>query len=233
MTMRYDDPELRRRLGEAYVLGTLRGAARRRMQRLLTADGALRDDVDALSRRWNRLAETLPPTAPSPALWATIENRIAPPAAATSSAPAARAGFGFWRGWALAATLACGVLGAYLWTAEPPPAYVVVVTDDAESRAGWLLGTDAGGRLTVKNLRPQPLPDGRDFQLWAKLDDREQVIPVGILPASGETVLTLPDEVSGALDKLEKVGVSVEPAGGSPTGQPTTTPLYHGQVSRL
>ena len=40
--MRYDDPTLRRQLAGAYALGTLRGTARRRWERLMQQDRELR-----------------------------------------------------------------------------------------------------------------------------------------------------------------------------------------------
>jgi anti-sigma-K factor RskA len=95
--MNYQDPTLRTRLAEEYVLGTLQGAARRRFERLLRHDAALRETVQEAARRWNVLVETLPPLQPSAAVWRNIQRRIAP----MPPAPAGLlARLGFWRGWA-------------------------------------------------------------------------------------------------------------------------------------
>ena len=49
--MNYDRPELRDRLAAEYVLGTLRGRARRRYQRLLRDDLVTRVDVTRWEQR--------------------------------------------------------------------------------------------------------------------------------------------------------------------------------------
>jgi anti-sigma-K factor RskA len=243
--MNYDHPDLRRRLADEYVLGTLQGPARRRFERLLRDDNQLRDLVQQTSLHWNLLIETLPPVSPPAPLWQAIEQRITPP----FSRPAVALPWekqaeeqswawliGFWRGWAFTASAAAAVLALYIgwWAPLQRVTYVVVVTDDAETRASWVIGTDdALQRLIVKAIKPQPLEGDRTFQLWMKVADEENVRPVGLIPASGEAVLSLTPGLAGELDKAEKFGVSVEPPGGSPTGQPTTTPLYHGAVLRL
>jgi anti-sigma-K factor RskA len=244
--MNYNHPDLRRQLTDEYVMGTLQGAARRRFERLLQEDPALRDAVQQASLHWNLLIETLPPVQPSASVWQNIEQRITPQAVARTT-PALlwekKTGeeswswlIRFWRGWAFAASAAAAVLALYIavWAPAQRVTYVVVVTDDAEARASWLIGTgDDLQQLIVRALQPQPLPADRTFQLWMKVQDDDRVRPVGLIPRSGEAVLSLPPAIAGALDKAEKFGVSVEPQGGSPTGQPTTTPLYHGPVLRL
>jgi anti-sigma-K factor RskA len=110
-----------------------------------------------------------------------------------------------------------------------PVTYVVVITDDAQARASWLLSAAATGQeIRVTTLAPQPLPPDRTFQLWVKLPGATAVQPVGLIPAAGHTTLQVPEPLVLTLIQAEKFGVSIEPPGGSPTGQPTTTPLYHG-----
>jgi len=62
--MNYDRPELRDRLAAAYALGTLRGAARRRLERLMSSDATLAAAVEDWQRRLNPLVEALPPVDP-------------------------------------------------------------------------------------------------------------------------------------------------------------------------
>src|SRR5258708_19773527 len=89
--VRYDRPELRDRLASEYALGTLHGGARRRFERLLVNDRALRDAVAEWQERLAPLVEGLDPVAPPPALLGRIEKSIgiAPASArATSRASA-------------------------------------------------------------------------------------------------------------------------------------------------
>ena len=117
----------------------------------------------------------------------------------------------------------------YIGTVPSPVTYVVVITDDAQARASWVLSATATGQeLRVTTLTPQPLPLDRTFQLWVKLPGAIAVHPVGLLPAAGGTTLPVPEPLVPKLAQAEKFGVSIKPPGESPTGQPTTTPLYHG-----
>lgn len=249
--MNYNHPELRQRLADEYVMGTLHGAARRRFERLLQDDAGLHNIVQQTSAKWNLLVETLPPLQPSSDLWQDIERRITPQPAPQPTVSAVSSSqrqqqqvekeswdwlVSFWRGWAMVASAAVVLLALYMGIFLPVEkvTYVVVVTDDAESRASWVLGTDDDlQQLVVRALQPQPLADDRAFQLWMKVADEERVRPVGLIPAAGESILALSPTLANVLNKAEKFGVSVESPGGSPTGQPTTTPLYHGSVLRL
>jgi anti-sigma-K factor RskA len=88
--VRYDQPELRDRLASEYALGTLRGRARDRFERLLRDDRALRDVVSEWQERLTPLAHGLDPVEPPPALLARIEKSIglAPAAASARAEPA-------------------------------------------------------------------------------------------------------------------------------------------------
>src|SRR5262245_58796403 len=80
--MNYRDPELRERLAAEYALGTLRGAARQRFERLMAADVALRQLVEGWELRLNALADNARPVAPPAGLWPAIERRLGPETAA-------------------------------------------------------------------------------------------------------------------------------------------------------
>ena len=89
--MRYDRPELIDRLAAEYALGTLHGGARRRFEKLLVTNRALRDAVSAWQDRLAPLGDGLEPVTPAPALLAKIEQSIGISSAGLAGA-AARAG---------------------------------------------------------------------------------------------------------------------------------------------
>jgi anti-sigma-K factor RskA len=79
--MNYDDPKLRDRLAAEYALGTLRGPARRRFERLSSENGHLRDLAQDWELKVNLLSESAPAVEPPAHIWQNIAQRIGPEAA--------------------------------------------------------------------------------------------------------------------------------------------------------
>ncbi len=73
--MNYDRPDLLDRLAAEYVLGTLRGRARRRFNQLQRELPAARDAVAAWEARLNPLSSVVPATAPPGRVWDAIAAR--------------------------------------------------------------------------------------------------------------------------------------------------------------
>ena len=97
--MRHGDPQLIERLAAAYVLGTLRGGARRRFERLARESQRFQQATWRWERRINPLAEALAPVPPSARVWQGIADRLEPARAPTGK-------IWFWRGLSAALTLA-------------------------------------------------------------------------------------------------------------------------------
>jgi len=74
--MRYRDPQLIGALAAEYVLGTLRGAARRRFEQLLRGDAAARADVYFWELRLSEMAAVVPPVAPPQQVWQNLRSRM-------------------------------------------------------------------------------------------------------------------------------------------------------------
>jgi anti-sigma-K factor RskA len=117
--MKYEHPELRERLAAEYALGTLRGAARRRFERLLAADRSLRDLVQDWELRLNLLAESAPAVAPPDRVWQRIEQRLGPALVRESAVSRWWNSLGFWRGASLLAAGAAAALALFI-VMRPP-----------------------------------------------------------------------------------------------------------------
>ena len=63
-------------LAAEYVLGTLRGGARRRFQQYADQDPAIRTAIDEWQRRISPMAELAEPRMPPAAVWEAIERRL-------------------------------------------------------------------------------------------------------------------------------------------------------------
>ncbi|ULQ47910.1 anti-sigma factor [Flagellatimonas centrodinii] len=235
----------RRQLAGAYVLGTLRGLARRGFSRRMQRDPALAAEVQWWERQFHRLhrgfAEQTPPAHIWPAIArqlvqvvpaapaaATADGRIAPVLTARRPGPPPPAGVS--RGWrvlALAASLVAMVLGGVLvrevqqvppaptLTAAAQPHYIGALEGDG---GRWLVSVPLQGGLMKVRVEGTPaLAQNQAAELWwIGADGTPRSL--GVLPSGGElqrVVEALPPAPSPVL------AVSLEPLGGSPTGQPT------------
>ena len=78
-------------------------------------------------------------------------------------------------------------------------------------------------------LAPRPA-EGRSYELWALGAGRKAPESLGVINARAE----IPAQLLGSLDsaRLQDTvfAISDEPAGGSPTGQPTGPVLFTGKI---
>ena len=228
--MKYEHPELRERLAAEYALGTLRGLARRRFERLLAADQALRDLVQAWELRLNLLAESAPAVTPPARVWQRVEQRL-------GSAPTPPGAFarwwnslGFWRAAGLLAMAATAALALYIAAAPAPTPgtrYVAVLID-AEKKPILVARFDVATReLSVRDLRPVVADPAHSRELW--------IVPAGGAPKSLGLVennqtktVTLSADQAAAVETAI-LAISLEQPGGSTTGAPAQV-LFTGSV---
>lgn len=221
--MKYNDPELRQRLASEYVLGTLHGRARARFERLLLSDARLRDEVAAWQTRLMPLADALPPVTPAPRVWRGIQSRIGVQAVSRWS-------LAFWRNLGLVSTAAAAALALYIAITPlrtPEITYVALITD-TQAKPAWVVSA-SGSQLTIKSLAPRTLAANQSLQLWL-LPAGGKPVSLGLVPLAGSKTAALPTQVSGQFAHAQAMAVSLEPAGGSPTGQPTGPVLYQGPL---
>jgi anti-sigma-K factor RskA len=228
-----DDPDL---VAGEYVLGTLEPQIRDAFQVKLAMDRELQARVAWWDARLAPLADAVPPLEPSPAVWRRIAAQIAR-GAATAPAPGRRPrtpirpslwqSVGFWRIWAGTTTLAAASLAAWLVLAPQPPRLIAVL--GAPGEPSWLLTASAeAGELQARVVGPLE-PGPRAHELWLVPADAAP-ISLGVLGADRTTVRPLPTAARPLLVPGAVVAVSLEPEGGSPTGQPTGPILYTGRL---
>lgn len=228
--MDYSRRPLADRLAAEYVLGTLRGPARRRFESLLPAHPALRDAVAAWQRRLTLMSAGEPGVRPSPRVWTGIERRLfSPPTAPAATGLWQR--LAFWRGLcgvALVAVVALGVLRV-----QPPPAQaplVIVLQGNPEAaavlQAAFVASVSGDGRaLVLRPLAALELDPARTLELW-NVPAEGAPRSLGLVSASGDTTIKRAELLRGAA----ALAVSLEPVGGSPTGAPTGPILSVGSI---
>ncbi len=248
--MKYDDPDLRDRLAAQYALGSLDGLARRRLERQMRIDPDLAAAVDVWQMRLNGLVESLPPIEPPPHVWTAIERAIGQEPApersaagdakilpfARSASPPTWRGPWFWRGFGLGAVAAAAILAIFIGvsqfggqSADEP----LCVLNDASGRAAFVATSDRDLRhLAVTQISGDRPATGKSYQLWVLPRGGARPRPIGLMPQMGRAALTLSSDDAGALATADGVAISLEPAGGSPTGLPTGPVLFKGGVIR-
>jgi anti-sigma-K factor RskA len=220
-----DNPVLRDKLAAEYVLGTLKGGARRRFEGWLHDDAALRALTGAWRERLAPMAEFAPAVTPPRRVWRAIEQRLR-----LDGAPGWqfwRAGSSLWRPVGLAAIAATVILGVTLaqWRSNQPAIDYVATLSDDKAQAALLVTADRRhGALEVRLADGVALSADRVLQLWA-VPKAGAPRSLGLLPRAGALRLALP---AGALgDDVALLAVSVEPLGGSPTPNAPSGPIIY------
>jgi anti-sigma-K factor RskA len=219
--MKSANRELVDRLAAEYVLGTLRGRARRRFERWLVSP-----QVGSLVKAWEgRLAGLEPPlerVVPPATVWQGIEAKLE--LRRRQRTPAMR--------WLTVAAAAAffAVIGWFAVTQMPGP--VEAPPALAATERGFLQSPDAKTiywRVEVLGDNQElglhvhvvhDLPPGKSHELWA-LPEGGAPVSLGLMPHTGDHHRVLTATQRAALARSRQIAVSLETEGGSPTGTPT------------
>jgi len=175
------------------------------------------------------LGERIEPVEPPARVWDRIAER-------TGNAPTAitfRTSLGFWRSLGLlAGGVASVLLAAFLYLSGTPrgdPMFVAVLTAP-DTVPHTVVSMPSPGMLRVRMVKTWTGMEGKSLELW--------VIPQEGAPRSlglvenrmGDTMMPMPmgdPRMQGA----KQFAISMEPAGGSPTKQPTGPVIASGMLA--
>ncbi|WP_156460175.1 anti-sigma factor domain-containing protein [Mesorhizobium sp. Root157] len=219
-------------LAAEYVLGVLLAEQRQEASRRIDAEPAFARLVDAWEVRLSPLAEAYPEAEPPRSLKAAIDGRLF---ASPGAAPRASVwtSLGFWRGLAVAA-LAGLVLTVALPYMQPPAEQMRLVASLAadSSDVKYLAVYDAAHHNVGLSHLSGERDQGKDFELWMIEGDKPPV-SLGVIPVGAVTQLPVAPPIQKQLEQGAVLAVSVEPAGGSPTGQPTGPVVATGDLKNI
>lgn len=225
--MKYQQQELLDALAVDFILGAMKGAARKRFQRLMMQQPSARQTVWRWEQHLNPLAESLPATAPDEAVWQRIRQRLGWTAATAPVAPA-RTGK-YWLALATAASLLLAVIMLRPLLLSPVSQDIAVIqTSDAKA---WWLVSKAENTLRVKSTAAVADEAQHDYELWMLPANGQAPISLGLLPQQGERTLGWPVEAEGI--QIAALAVSLEPIGGSITGVPSGPVLFTAEIVTL
>ncbi len=236
--MRLTNDELRDRLAAEYVLGTMPARTRRRFATLLRQVPALRRAVAAWEERLMPLADAIPELAPPVRVWKAIEARVHPGGQAVSG--------GLWRSlafWRLSSFASAAVaLAAVLLLVTPGgpvpeemPGRMVVVMNDVKTSqpamtATWEPGQQGERIVRLRVLGHAEMAPGTAWEMWMLPGRGGKPVSLGLITTHDTQTMVVPASLASRLDAADGLAMSVEPEGGSPTGQPSGPVLYAGRA---
>lgn len=232
MNIRHNEV-LRQKLAAEYVLGTLRGGARRRFELWLHQDAALRNITAEWQQRLAPMAEFSGAVTPPKSVWSGIERRLN-----LRQVPA-------WRRWldanpvswfglgALASGAAAAVLMVVVMNkpVEAPGISYLATLNDEQSQTAVVLTADSRSHaLDVRVITSAAVAADKSLQLWA-VPKSGAPRSLGVL-AGNRGRFVLDQRAIGA--DVALLAVSLEPKGGSPNPNAPTGPiLYKGTWVQL
>ncbi len=220
-----------------YVAGLLTPEELEAFERRIATDAEARRAVADWRQRLLALDETATPVTPSDGLWSRIEAAVGASRAGQESSTNWLARL--WQDvaalrWTSALAAAAAAIMAVLLVVQPfgradKPTVVAVLNAPNTNEAGAIVEAFADGRVRVVPLRAIPVPEGRVLQVWTLWDRQVGPWSVGLMPraeARDYATSGMPRPVDQQLYEI-----TLEPAGGSPTGRPTGPILYVGRGS--
>ena len=111
----------------------------------------------------------------------------------------------------------------------PSAQYVALLQRDAGSPA-FILTVDAATKnFTVRKVGTDAEP-GKSFELWLISDRLPQPRSLGVIGGSDFTARPVLADYDASTINAATYAVTVEQAGGSPSGKPTSAPIYTGKL---
>jgi len=221
------DPRLDALCGE-YLVGTLRGAARRRFERALREEplvaSRLRHWQGLMVPRYSSMIETPPPAS----AWPRLERELG---LSRYRTPWHRR-ISIWRGWAIAATAALLLaLGLQLLPLQRTAGFAEIAQLSGPGDAARISAALSEDRRTLELRASRPVFAGptQSYELWLIPAEGGAPVSLAVL-GSLDAKLPLPAAQVARFARGAKLAVSLEPAGGSPTGAPTGPVLFAGAI---
>ncbi|MFP2767986.1 anti-sigma factor [Oceanisphaera sp. KMM 10153] len=227
------DPELYALAGE-YVLGTLPVEQRRWLEQRLEHDEPLQAAVAKWEERLHPLTGLAAVQTPSPRLWLRVERSLDALSRIRATVEPVRwwQRLGLWRG-LTAASLAMSVLltVAVVYRPLPEPRYIVVLAAPEDRAPGWLVQASDPSEIQLIPLAAVEVPADRVLEFWTKGDDWNRPVSLGLVEPGQR--LRVPLDTLPPLAPNQLFELTLEQAGGSPTGLPTGPIQFIGRMVKI
>lgn len=223
-----------------FALGALDRDQRRAAERRMRSDPVFRALVEGWQRDLSPLDAETPPLAPPPAVWEAITAEIAPAKPAPAPAASSRAGLwdslALWRGLAFAGTAAAAIaisqVGPSPAAPGAPPPLLVAALADADGTPLLSAAYDPVRGAVVLTPATQRDDAGKSPELWVIEGDKPPR-SLGVIDIRGPNKHAISSKQLVGLAPGSVLAISIEPLGGSPTGQPTGPVVATGKLTAI
>lgn len=227
-------------LAAEYVVGVLTSEERAQAERRMAAEPGFAAEVAAWQERLTPLLAEIEPETPPRVVWMRVAAQLG--VSATGRPSGVWNSVAVWRGVAAVASIAAAVAVAALVLTPPRvvtvpgqvPAAAPVLTSIAllKEEAGptsFVVTLDkAHDRLIVATVAGQAQAD-RSFELWV-LPEGQAPVSLGVL--NGREALVLDTaKLLGPDGETASLAITLEPLGGSPSGDPTGPVVASGALT--
>ncbi|EGP57126.1 hypothetical protein Agau_C201306 [Agrobacterium tumefaciens F2] len=218
-------------IADDYVLGLLEASDAESIEAAMERDGELRAAIAKSRERFLPLDTGVEPAAVNGELWNNIESRLPPQEKSTANRPIRTANDNKrnrWRSIAISAIAATVVLAAGLTfsltrTAEP---LVIAVLLNEAGEVQAVVEDFGNEKATVRMLADFAVPQDKTIQLWTLPSREVGPVSLGLIDGVRSARLEGPVLPTPRSDQLYEI--TLEQAGGSPTGRPTGPILAKG-----
>ncbi len=238
----FDDDD--RWLAAEYALGVLDAKERTRAETLIGQDAAFAADVHAWETRLGPMLDAVPPQKVPARVWKSIEAELHGPAHSENSGLWSSLTFWRWISFGTGTLAAAAIAGLVVLSSgadllrpiERAPLVATLNADGAvpafvvqfdSTRGELLVRASTGDKTEVRVPELWVIPaDGKPRSL-------------GVLPAAepnadvGTSRIVVPDTLRNEMRAGGTLAISLEPAGGSPTGAPTGPVIASGKMLAL
>jgi anti-sigma-K factor RskA len=224
-------------LAAEYVIGVLPADERQAVSARIEREPAFARLVDQWEAHLAPMAGAYQPVDPPASVKSAIDRRLFSGTAAGAAAPSRGlwGSLAFWRGLAVASIAAFAIYAALPYIrppAEVPEMRLVASLAAEGSDVRYLAMYDAArDEVGLSHVSGEKAAD-RDFELWL-IEGQKPPVSMGLVPAGAAVRITLTPEISEKLASGAVLAISLEPTGGSPTGQPTGPVVAAGDLKNI
>lgn len=224
-----------------YVLGVLPAEERQTVARRIETDR----DFALLVERWEAdlspLADAYPEVEAPASVKAALDRRLfsrvstSRPAKPSVTAQGFLSSLAFWRGLAVAALVALTLFIALPLINPPadvPDMRLVASLAPQDSDVHYFVVYDARMRDVGLSHVTGERAEGSDFELWV-IAGEQAPVSLGIIPSGTNVHLAVDEAMRSHIGSGAVFAISLEPAGGSPTGQPTGPVVAAGDLKTI